>query len=62
MTAWHEQLRRRSGEERVAVGTIVAKEVAGERASFLLHLEMVIHGHLLHSRQQAVVGIHYRAA
>jgi hypothetical protein len=59
MTAWHEQLRRRSGEERAAAGTVVAKEVAEGRASFLLHLEVVVHGHLLHSRQKAVVGIHY---
>jgi len=49
-------------EKERAVGTVVAKEIAEGRASFLLHLEMVVHGHLLHSRQQAVVGIHYRAA
>ena len=41
------------------VVTVEAEEGADGGAHLLLHREVVVQGHLLHPRHQALVGVHW---
>lgn len=45
--------------ERERVFTVEAEEGVGGGADFLLHCEVVVQGHLLHPRHQALVRVHW---
>lgn len=47
----------KASEERVF--TVEAEEGVGGGADFLLHCEVVVQGHLLHPRHQALVRVHW---
>ena len=45
-------------EDREVELTVEAEECADGGAHFLLHFEVVVQGHLLHPRHQALIRVH----